>query len=153
MLTTVAGAERFSETHWKSLRYFSLYRCAVATLLFFAALLYPSAFPVSIAHQGLPHLALAGLYLASAVLAVVLAYRHRQGYSMQLTASVLVDVVVMTLLIHVGGGLGSGEGPETKRPNLESIIRKTLKTAGLETHHVAAINSETLRAAAAAFGG
>jgi hypothetical protein len=26
MLTTVAGAERFSETHWKSLRYFSLYR-------------------------------------------------------------------------------------------------------------------------------
>jgi two-component system sensor histidine kinase PilS (NtrC family) len=28
-LTTVAGVERFSETHWKSLRYFSLYRCAL----------------------------------------------------------------------------------------------------------------------------
>jgi two-component system sensor histidine kinase PilS (NtrC family) len=122
MLTTVAGAERFSETHWKSLRYFSLYRCAVATLLFFAALLYPSAFPVSIAHQGLPHLTLVGLYLASTVLAVVLAYRHRQSYSVQLTASVLVDVVVMTLLIHVGGGLGSGFG---------SMLLVTLAGAGL----------------------
>ena len=59
----------------------------------------------------------------------------------------------VTSFVEFGGGLGSGEGPETKRPNLESIIRKTLKTAGLETHHVAAINSETLRAAAAAFGG
>lgn len=58
----------------------------------------------------------------------------------------------VTSFVEFGGGLGSGEGPEAKRPNLESIIRKTLKTAGLETNHIAAINSETLRAAAAAFG-
>ncbi|MBK7673754.1 MAG: PAS domain-containing protein [Candidatus Accumulibacter sp.] len=122
MLTKVAAAVSVSETHWKSLRYFSLYRCALATLLFFAALLYPSAFPGSIPHQGLPHLTLTGLYLASTVLAVVLAYRHRQRYSMQLTASVLVDVVVMTLLIHVGGGLGSGFG---------SMLLVTLAGAGL----------------------
>lgn len=59
----------------------------------------------------------------------------------------------VTGFVEFGGGLGSGDGPETKRPNLESIIRKTLKAAGLETSHVAAINSETLRAAAAVFGG
>jgi [acyl-carrier-protein] S-malonyltransferase len=59
----------------------------------------------------------------------------------------------VTSFVEFGGGLGSGDGPETKRPNLESIIRKTLKTAGLEARHVAAINSETLRAAAAAFAG
>ncbi|MCL4792163.1 MAG: ACP S-malonyltransferase [Gammaproteobacteria bacterium] len=59
----------------------------------------------------------------------------------------------VSTFVEFGGGLGSGEGPESKRPNLESIIRKTLKTAGLETNHVAAINSETLRAAAAAFAG
>jgi hypothetical protein len=40
------GSEGFSETHWKSLRYFNIYRLAVASLLFFSALLYPSAFPV-----------------------------------------------------------------------------------------------------------
>jgi two-component system sensor histidine kinase PilS (NtrC family) len=45
-----------------------------------------------------------------------------RGYSMQLTASVLVDVVVMTLLIHVGGGLGSGFG---------SMLLVTLAGAGL----------------------
>jgi hypothetical protein len=41
---------------------------------------------------------------------------------MQLTASVLVDVLVMTLLIHVGGGLGSGFG---------SMLLVTLAGAGL----------------------
>lgn len=51
--------------------------------------------------------------------------------------------------IEFGGGLGTGEGPESKRPNLEGIVRKTLKAAGVEADYVAAINSETLRAAAA----
>jgi two-component system sensor histidine kinase PilS (NtrC family) len=41
---------------------------------------------------------------------------------MQLTGSVLVDVLVMTLLIHVGGGLGSGLG---------SMLLVTLAGAGL----------------------
>ncbi len=52
--------------------------------------------------------------------------------------------------IEFGGGLGAEEGPATKRPNLESIIRKTVKAGGGEARHIAAINSETLRAAAAA---
>ncbi len=51
--------------------------------------------------------------------------------------------------IEFGGGLGTGEGPESKRPNLEGIVKKTLKAAGVEAGYVAAINSETLRATAA----
>jgi two-component system sensor histidine kinase PilS (NtrC family) len=116
------GVERFSETHWKSLRYFNLYRLALATLLFCSALLYPSAFPVLSPDRGLQHLAPAGLYLVSTVAAVILAYRHRQHASMQLTSSVMIDVLVMTLLIHVGGGLGSGLG---------SMLLVTLAGAGL----------------------
>lgn len=57
----------------------------------------------------------------------------------------------VTTFVEFGGGLGAEEGPAAKRPNLESIIRKTLKVAGVEARHVAAINCETLRAAAAAF--
>jgi two-component system sensor histidine kinase PilS (NtrC family) len=53
---------------------------------------------------------------------VIVAYRHRQHASMQFTTSVLVDVLVMTLLIHVGGGLGSGFG---------SMLLVTLAGAGL----------------------
>ena len=55
----------------------------------------------------------------------------------------------VTAFVEFGGGLGAEEGPAGKRPNLESIIRKTLKTAGIDARHTAAINSETLRAAAA----
>ena len=59
----------------------------------------------------------------------------------------------VTTFIEFGGGLGAEEGPAAKRPNLESIIRKTLKAGGIEARHHAAINCETLRAAAAAFAG
>ena len=59
----------------------------------------------------------------------------------------------VTTFIEFGGGLGAEDGPATKRPNLESIIRKTLKAGGIEARHHSAINSETLRAAAAAFAG
>ena len=123
MLTSAGlGAEQFSEMHWKSLRYFNLYRFVVAALLFFSALLYPSAFTILSPNQGLQHLALASVYLVATALAVIIAYRHRQHATMQLTASVLVDVLVMTMLIHVGGGLGSGLG---------SMLLVTLAGAGL----------------------
>ena len=115
------GEESFSETRWKSLRYFNLYRLVVAALLFFSALL-PAAFPVATWHQGLQHLVLAGGYLLSTILSVVVAYIWRRHASTQITVSVLVDVLVMTLLIHVGGGLGSGFG---------SMLLVTLAGAGL----------------------
>lgn len=59
----------------------------------------------------------------------------------------------VTTFVEFGGGLGTGEGPETKRPNLEGIVKKTVRAAGVEASHVAAINTETLRAAAAALAG
>jgi two-component system sensor histidine kinase PilS (NtrC family) len=122
LITAMVGVEHFSETHWKSLRYFNLYRCVVATLLFTSALLYPSALPILSPNQSLQHVALASAYLLSTTLAVILAFRHRQHATMQLTASVLVDVLVMTLLIHIGGGLDSGLG---------SMLLVTLAGAGL----------------------
>src|SRR5690606_22133757 len=59
----------------------------------------------------------------------------------------------VTAFVEFGGGLGTGEGPESKRPNLEGIVKKTLKSSGTEADYVAAINCETLRAAAAHFAG
>lgn len=57
----------------------------------------------------------------------------------------------VTTFIELGGGLGAEEGPAGKRPNLEGIIRKTLKAGGVEARHIPAINCETLREAAATF--
>ena len=30
-------------------------------------------------------------------------------------------------IVEIGGGIGRGEGPEGKRPNLESVVKKTLR--------------------------
>jgi [acyl-carrier-protein] S-malonyltransferase len=57
----------------------------------------------------------------------------------------------VTHMIEFGGGIGNGESPADKRPNLESIVRKTLKGAGYEAVYAAAINSGTLRETAAQF--
>ncbi len=52
--------------------------------------------------------------------------------------------------VEFGGGLGNAEEPAGKRPNLESIIKKTLKSQDYEANYQAAINCESLQVAAAA---
>lgn len=52
-------------------------------------------------------------------------------------------------IVEFGGGIGKGEGPADKRPNLESIVKKSLKWQEHEAEYAAAINSAGIRAAAA----
>jgi [acyl-carrier-protein] S-malonyltransferase len=59
----------------------------------------------------------------------------------------------VTHIVEFGGGLGTGELPADKRPNLESIIRKTLRAAGREAEYLPVINVATLREAATALRG
>jgi len=49
--------------------------------------------------------------------------------------------------VEFGGGLGKADEPAGKRPNLESIIKKTLKVSGHEAGYVSAINLDTLATA------
>ena len=51
--------------------------------------------------------------------------------------------------IEFGGGIGSGEGPAAKKPNLQSIINKNLRALEYDAAYFSAINSESLKAAAA----
>ncbi|MGB5354533.1 MAG: hypothetical protein WBN32_13035, partial [Woeseia sp.] len=55
-------------------------------------------------------------------------------------------------IIEFGGGIGKEPEPENKRPNLEGIVRKSLKFAGYEAQYAAAINARTLRESAEALG-
>ncbi len=50
--------------------------------------------------------------------------------------------------VEFGGGLGDAEDPADKRPNLESIIKKTLRAAKYEADYVPAINVESIESAA-----
>ena len=51
-------------------------------------------------------------------------------------------------IVEFGGGIGKGEGASEKRPNLETIVKKSLKTTGHEANYLAAINVATIREAA-----
>ena len=55
--------------------------------------------------------------------------------------------------IEFGGGLGKTDDPAGKRPNLESIIKKTLRTREHEADYVASINCDSLRVAAEQLAG
>ena len=52
------------------------------------------------------------------------------------------------LFVEFGGGIGTGEGPAEKRPNLESIIKKFTRRADPRPEYMAAINLETIKEAA-----
>lgn len=49
-------------------------------------------------------------------------------------------------IIELGGGIGPGETPAEKRPNLESIIKKAARAAGRDVEYLPAINLETIAA-------
>jgi [acyl-carrier-protein] S-malonyltransferase len=51
-------------------------------------------------------------------------------------------------VIELGGGIGKGEGPAGKRPNLETIIKKSLKSREHQAQYLPAINAATIRATA-----
>lgn len=50
-------------------------------------------------------------------------------------------------VIEIGGGIGPGETPAEKRPNLESIVKKAARAAGKNIEYLPAINVETIAAA------
>jgi two-component system sensor histidine kinase PilS (NtrC family) len=58
----------------------------------------------------------------AALASLVAASRYRERFNLQLSVQVLVDILVLTLLMHVGGGLRSGLG---------ALLLVTLAGAGL----------------------
>jgi [acyl-carrier-protein] S-malonyltransferase len=61
--------------------------------------------------------------------------------------SAAIDAGVATI-VEIGGGIGKGDAPADKRPNLESIVKKSLKWRQREAQYLPAINAAGIRAAA-----
>jgi len=51
------------------------------------------------------------------------------------------------LIVEFGGGIGSDDTPDSKRPNLEGMIKKAMRSRNHEAQYLAAINVPSLRAA------
>jgi [acyl-carrier-protein] S-malonyltransferase len=52
-------------------------------------------------------------------------------------------------IIEFGGGIGSAAEPESKRPNLEGMTKKALRSCNHEASYLAAINDQTVRSTVA----
>ncbi|MBK8401971.1 ATP-binding protein [Propionivibrio sp.] len=100
----------FSEMHWKSLRYFNLYRFCIAFLLFSSSVYRPSSISILSPESESLHLVVTTFYLLATTVSLVGLLYYRRRFNMQLSLNVLVDVLVLTLLMHTGGGLRSGLG-------------------------------------------
>ena len=99
-----------SDAHWKSLGYFNFYRFYIAGLLFLSSLLQPSSFSLLSPESGRFHLVVTSIYLLATASSMIGRQYYRRRFNMQLSLNVLADIVVLTLLMHTGGGLRSGLG-------------------------------------------
>ncbi len=52
------------------------------------------------------------------------------------------------MIVEFGGGIGTADEPDGKRPNLESMIKKALRTANHEAQYLSAINVRSIKQAA-----
>jgi [acyl-carrier-protein] S-malonyltransferase len=57
----------------------------------------------------------------------------------------------ITTIIEFGGGIGKGEGPAEKRPNLEGMIKKAQRGSDYQVDYFAAINVDSIQATAQHF--
>ncbi len=108
--STVRDDPPLSEMHWRSLRYFNLYRFVLAALLFLAATgtsLQPAIFAAVPSRW---HVLLSGGYLLLTAVSVMSLHRLRRHFNLQLSIQILLDILVLTTLMYADGTLRSDFG-------------------------------------------
>jgi len=105
----MAARERTPESFWTSLRYFNLYRIALAALFFCTSLIYDDALNVGAHSLELFRYVAVG-YLFLAVVLHGLMRNLRDHFDVQLTLQAGLDVLAITLLMFASGGIRSGLG-------------------------------------------
>jgi len=101
--------ERISDSFWISLRYFNLYRLALAALFLGITLVYDDALNLGSNNLELFRYVAAGYLFVGAVFHGVLR-DLRDKFDLQLTLHACLDIVAITLLMHASGGIRSGLG-------------------------------------------
>jgi two-component system sensor histidine kinase PilS (NtrC family) len=101
--------ERTSESFWISLRYFNMYRIAVALVFLGTALAYDDSLNLGSRDLDLFRYVAAG-YLVLGIAFQVVLRRLREGFNLQLSTQVCVDIAAITLLMNASGGVRSGLG-------------------------------------------
>ncbi len=98
-----------TESYWISLRYFNLYRIAVASLFLGLTLVYDDALGLGKHRLDLFLYASSGyLFLGIVIHGVMRKLRER--FDLQLSLHAFLDIVAITLLMYASGGIRSGIG-------------------------------------------
>jgi two-component system sensor histidine kinase PilS (NtrC family) len=97
------------DSYWQSLKYFSIYRLAIAAVFFFAAAVYGDT--TNLGHEDIRLFRTTGsLYLLTGIGLLWLVVQARRAFNLQLTLQVGVDVLALTILMSASGGATSGVG-------------------------------------------
>jgi two-component system sensor histidine kinase PilS (NtrC family) len=97
------------DSFWISLRYFNIYRMAVAALFLGITLFYGDALNLGSYRLGFFR-AVCVAYLVTAVVFQSVLRNLRDLFNLQLSAHVALDIVAITLLMYSSGGIRSGLG-------------------------------------------
>jgi len=100
-------AQSIPDSFWVSLRYFNAYRIAIAALFLASALVYGDALNLG-SHDLRLFTATAAAYLAAAIGFQVVLRRMPRSFDAQLTAQVCTDIAATVLLMFASGGFRSG---------------------------------------------
>jgi two-component system sensor histidine kinase PilS (NtrC family) len=105
----VPAGSRTPQAYWTWLRYFNLYRIAVAALFFSITLVYGNA--LSLGAHALELFRYAALaYLAAAVAFQAVLRNAHGSFNVQLSLHIALDILAITLLMYASGGIRSGLG-------------------------------------------
>ena len=98
----------YTDSYWRSLFYFNIYRLIVATLLLVTAAVFEDA---AFGTRSLTMFLYATVvYILFSVFSVATITSHRPDFNVQLGIQVVADVVFVTLLVYSSGGVSSGLG-------------------------------------------
>ena len=103
----LAPRNRAPASFWASLRYFNLYRVAIAGVFVVTSLVYDDLFG---RHWPQMFRFVSAGYLLFAVALQVLMHLSRERFNLQLSLQVTLDIAAITLLMYASGGILSGLG-------------------------------------------
>ena len=105
---SILGQAAASESQWRSLFFFNVYRLIVAVLLIASVGIFSDS--VFGSRNAALFLYAAGLYALVSVGSFITIRARRPDFDLQLTFQVAADVLFITSLMYASGGVGSGLG-------------------------------------------
>jgi two-component system sensor histidine kinase PilS (NtrC family) len=128
--------EEVADSFWASLRYFNLYRTALAAIFLLAVIIYGDALNLG-SHDLTMFIYTASAYLAAGALYHVVLRKWQNWFDAQLTAHVLTDIFALVLMMNASSGIRSGLGVML----LISLAAAALVSRGILTLFYAAVAS------------